>query len=248
MKTPRQIPTDNSLFLVTHVRIKSEAGRMLIDSQTAAGIRQWASHFSRVTFLGIGVTLGDEELHSTDWVDLNEGPVGRRCKLIPLPNGYRLGAMLKNYSTVRSLIAREIPLHEHLCFTLGGLVGDWPAIAAIESIRQGRRYAAWFDRVEPIIIRRTLSTAPLRRQIKETITLPLMERYHRFCCAIAASPCCRGQTLLRIMDSGQTMRTAFTTHIQEQKTLSRTLVSQKNGNESSPVAHCESSTQVGQRI
>ncbi len=175
-----EAPTDNSLLLVTHVSLKRDDGILLIDSQTAAGIDRWTEHFSRVTYCGIEVTPDQESLHSTNWVNVAERRSGERCRLIALPNAYRFGEMITHYSKVRSWIAGELPRHEHLCFTLGGLVGDWPALAALEAIRQKRRYAAWFDSVESIIIRRTLSSAPLRRRIKEELTLPLMELYHRF--------------------------------------------------------------------
>lgn len=175
----REPPQDGSLLLVTHVGLKCDGDRILIDDQTAAGIARWRAHFDRVTYVGVEASADQESFGVTHWTDVPDTPDAAPCRLVPLPNGYRLRAMARHYREVRTFLAGAIAGHAHLCFTLGGLVGDWPAVAALEAIRQKRRFAAWFDRVEPDVIARTLDGAPLRRRIKEAIALPLMERYHR---------------------------------------------------------------------
>ncbi len=165
--------TANSLLLVTHVLVRQGPNGPQIDDQTAAGIAQWRRYFDKVTYVGIG-----DDVHaggsSTVWVDAPPG-----AQLIGLPKAYRLPAMARAYRSVRRQLADAIATHEHLCFTIGGLVGDWPALAAIEAIRQKRKYAAWLDRVEPPIIRNRLAGRPFPIRIAAEATFPITEAYSR---------------------------------------------------------------------
>ncbi|KKB86074.1 hypothetical protein VW29_04085 [Devosia limi DSM 17137] len=164
------------LLLVTHVSLRLDGDRLLIDDQTAAGLRQWCRHFDAVTYYGVEADADDS---SVTWVDVSDRPFGDRCELHALPRAYKPQQMARSYRQTRATLARAIASHHYLCFTIGGLVGDWPAVAALEASRQGRPYAAWLDRVEPAIIRQSLGNASLKRRLGASATLPLMERYHR---------------------------------------------------------------------
>jgi hypothetical protein len=158
------------LLLVTHVHLRQGSNGLQIDDQTAAGIEQWCRHFGRVTFTGIMT----EGASSSSWVDTNTGRMGERARLVALPNGYGVAPMLRAYAGVRAELRQAIAGHRHLCFTLGSVVGDWPFVAALEAARQGRRYAAWIDRVEPHVIRSQIAGAPLKRLAAELV-LPLTQ-------------------------------------------------------------------------
>jgi glycosyltransferase involved in cell wall biosynthesis len=158
------------LLLVTHVHLRQGPHGLQIDDQTAAGIEQWCRHFDRVTFTGI-MTKGSS---SSSWVDTNTGRMGEQARLVALPNGYGVAPMLRAYAGVRAELHQAIAGHRHLCFTLGSVIGDWPFVAALEAARQGRRYAAWIDRVEPHVIRNRLAGAPLKRLAAELV-LPLTQ-------------------------------------------------------------------------
>jgi glycosyltransferase involved in cell wall biosynthesis len=123
-----------------------------VDDQTAAGIAQWCRHFDAVTFYGVESEGWGTGASSTVWVDVDE-----RATLIPLPRAYSLGTMAKHYRQVRAELRTAVASHDHLCFTLGNILGDWPAVAALEAIHQNRRFATWIDRVEPVIIRNKLA-------------------------------------------------------------------------------------------
>ncbi|MEP9401423.1 glycosyltransferase [Sphingomonas sp. VNH70] len=141
-----------SLLLVTHVPIHVGAGRMRIDDQTAAGIAQWSRHFDRVTYYGIR-TRGDAvEGSSTNWVEADGDALGGNVTVRALPWGYRPAEMLRHVRPVAGELSAAIDRHRHLCFTLGGMIGDWPSLAAWQAARKGRRYAAWIDRVEGEVI------------------------------------------------------------------------------------------------
>ncbi len=168
------IVQDRSLLLVTHVHIRQGPNGPRIDDQTAAGIRQWCRHFDRVTFYGIAVDDVKGGGSTTAWVDTDAGVIDGIARVIPLPWGYGIGSTVRHQAAVRAELRDAIATHRHLCFTLGGIVGDWPSFGAFEAIRAGRRFAAWIDRVEPSIIRNKLQGAPLRRLAAEA-TLPFTQ-------------------------------------------------------------------------
>ncbi|MBB4858062.1 glycosyltransferase involved in cell wall biosynthesis [Novosphingobium chloroacetimidivorans] len=153
-----------SLLLVTHVHVRQGPRGLQIDDQTAAGIEQWCRHFDHVTFYGI-LTQGSS---SSAWVDTDGGLMGRRATIRALPNGYGAAAMARAYAGVRRELCDAIAAHRHLCFTLGLVIGDWPFVAALEAIRQKRRYSAWIDRVEAPILRQ-LAHGWRRRAMVEAI-------------------------------------------------------------------------------
>lgn len=167
------------LLLVTHVNLRRDGDRLLIDDQTAAGLRQWCKHFGGVTYFGVAADEDDSRDSSVTWVDVSAQPFADQCELHALPRAYKPQLMARHYRQTRATLARAIASHHYLCFTIGGLIGDWPAVAALEAIKQGRPYAAWLDRVEPAIIRQGLANASLKRRLWASVVLPLMERYHR---------------------------------------------------------------------
>jgi len=167
------------LLLVTHVNLRRDGDRLLIDDQTAAGLRQWCKHFGGLTYFGVAADEDDARDSSVTWVDISAQPFAAQCELHALPRAYKPQQMARHYRQTRATLAQAIASHHYLCFTIGGLIGDWPAVAALEAIKQGRPYAAWLDRVEPAIIRQGLANASLKRRLWASVMLPLMERYHR---------------------------------------------------------------------
>ncbi|PTM41486.1 glycosyltransferase [Bosea sp. 124] len=168
------------LLLVTAVRLRQGPRGLRLDDQTCAGICRWAEHFETVTFAGIALADASEDATSATWLDVVDLPCSAQIRFVPLPLAYRVGTFVANYRQTRALLAAEIRRADHLSFTVGYLVGDWAAIAALEARSQGRKFAIWFDRVEQDVIRNALPELPLRRQIKERLTLPLMIPYHRY--------------------------------------------------------------------
>ncbi len=163
-----------TLLLVTHVAIRSGERGPQIDDQTAAGIAQWCRHFNKVTYYGIAEDPSNPNASTHAWVNLANIAACNRCELIALPRAYRAGSMLRAYRDVRAKLRMAVATHRHLCFTFGGLFGDWPAVAAREAIRQQRRYGAWIDRVEPLVFRNKMMGAPMSRRLQLAAALPII--------------------------------------------------------------------------
>jgi colanic acid/amylovoran biosynthesis glycosyltransferase len=172
------LDNESSLLLVTHVAIRSGDNGPLIDDQTAAGIRQWCGHFDRVTYYGIQSAASDAS--SVTWVDASPAAFGGAAQVRWLPRGYSPGAMASQLSAVWRILGEQIDVHRHLCFTIGGLLGDWPALGALAAIRRKRRYAAWIDRVEVPVMRQRLADASVAKRAGAALLLPTMEAYTRY--------------------------------------------------------------------
>jgi glycosyltransferase involved in cell wall biosynthesis len=160
----------STLLLVTHVALKTGPQGLLIDDQTASGLAQWSRHFDKVTYYGIDA--GARNSSSATWVDLRDHSQTKACELVALPRAYEPLSMLKHYGSVRRDLKAAISNHRHLSFTFGGLFGDWPAVAAREAIRQNRRYGAWIDRVEPLVVRNKIEGASFGRKLMWRCLLP----------------------------------------------------------------------------
>jgi glycosyltransferase involved in cell wall biosynthesis len=174
----QQIP--KSLLLATHVPIRQGKNGPQIDDQTAAGIAQWCKYFDKVTYFGIADDMENSNGSSAFWVDLSDNPVASHCELVALPRAYRPTTMIREYSRVRDKLSKAVATHQHLCFTFGGILGDWPSVAAREAIRQRRPYAAWLDRVEPNIVSNRLAGASLKKRLAWAVARPAVEHNIRY--------------------------------------------------------------------
>lgn len=174
----RQTSMNDALLLVTHVVLREGAHGLQIDDQTAAGIVQWCKHFQHVTYYGVIEDSGRPLGNSSTWVDIGTFEDAQNCRVLALPNAYRVGRMLGQYRKVRDILSDAIPRHSHLCFTIGGMIGDWPAVAALEAVRQERSFSAWIDRVESAVIKNRLrGGSSIQKRLAAKVILPLMERY-----------------------------------------------------------------------
>lgn len=169
----------NVLF-VTAVRLREGPRGLQLDDQTCAGLSRWAESFGHVTYMGIEQPADLEDDTTVTWVDIADLHCRDQLTVVALPFAYKIGRFFKDFKSTRQMIAEKIAKANHLCFTLGYLFGDWAAVAALESIRQNRDYAVWFDCVVHDVIRRTLPAIPLKRRIKDVATLPVMVRYHQY--------------------------------------------------------------------
>lgn len=196
---PDPLVRPDSVLLVTAVPLKRVGGRICLDDQTCDGLERWGENFAHLTYAGIEVPPGAEGPtgSSTTWRPVRDLRCANRLAMVMLPEAYRLGAFSRHYAATRAVLGDRIGASRYLCFTLGALVGDWGGIAALEAIARRRAYAVWFDRVESEVIRRTLSGERLRRRVKETVSLPLMERYHRYLIRRSALGLFQGQDCFR---------------------------------------------------
>jgi glycosyltransferase involved in cell wall biosynthesis len=153
---------------------------VLVEEQARNGLRRWADHFERVVVAAPAMPEAAAASESSFvWKPLEAFDQDGRLELRCLPWAYERDAFLRSYRKTRALLADLISRSTHLQFAIGGLVGDWAAIAALEADRQKRRYAIHTDRVEHEVLRALAMDAPPLKRLKVSLISGLTKRYHR---------------------------------------------------------------------
>ena len=172
-------PPVGTMLLVLPVPFRVSNGELYVEAQAANGLERWADHFARVV---VAAPVIPEQM-----VPGLSGVVWRRFESLahkdrivakPLPWAYTPGSFLRAQNSVRMQLRKWIAGADYLQFAIGGLWGDWAAVAALEARSMGRRYAIHTDRVEHVLMRKLASGSALRR-LKIAVEAPLMERFHR---------------------------------------------------------------------
>jgi glycosyltransferase involved in cell wall biosynthesis len=167
-----------SMLLVLPVPFRRQGDKLLFEAQACNGLNRWADHFSEVIAAAPQIP---EELAERDRAIVWEDTRGlhQRITCVPLPWAYTLPAFWRSYQQIKRLLCAQIERCEYLQFAIGGLVGDWAAIAAREAIKRKRRFAIHTDRVEPNLLRALVRGKSGPRAWKMSLEASLMDRYHR---------------------------------------------------------------------
>ena len=172
------------ILIVSPVLLREVDGQLGLDDQTCEDLVQWTQNFEKVIFacptLPEYLVDSSASVAGTNWQAIANLPCKDRLELLPLPCAYKIQDFIKTYNATRQILKTKIQESQYCCFWVGGLIGDWGAIACLEAIKLRQPYAVWTDRVEHEVIRRTLLSLPLKRRVKEYLTLPLMKYYHRY--------------------------------------------------------------------
>lgn len=169
-----------NLLLVLPVPFRVQGNQLLFESQACNGLEQWADNFGSVIVVAPVIPESLAQANTTIvWQDTQTLAHPERFEFVPLPWAYSTKDFLLCYNPVRTTLAKLIKRSHYLQFAIGGLMGDWAAIAALEAKRQGRAYAIHTDRVEHLVIKNTTQTAPLKTRLKATLVAPIMEGYHK---------------------------------------------------------------------
>lgn len=167
----------NSLLLYAPVPLFASKEGYLLEDQACNGLQRWADNFDHVIVmhpLEHGAAPPSWIPVQTSGIDLN------RVEMVALPTAYRPDRFFVHYWSVRQQIAQLIDRAHYLSFAIGGLFGDWGAVAAIEAHRKGRRFAVWTDRVESEVARHEAQTAAsFKRRLRASLShkpMAMLER------------------------------------------------------------------------
>lgn len=151
-------------------------GELMIEQQAINGLRLWAENFSRVIVM---MPLSHNN-PPKGWVKISvvEGELDR-IRIEPLPMSYRPDQFLKKFHSTKGRIEELIAEAKFLSFAIGGLFGDWGAVACFVAHRMKRPYAVWTDRVESEVTRQAAAVGPIKARLKAHLTykpMALLER------------------------------------------------------------------------
>ena len=158
-----------SLLIYAPVPVYRRDGALYGEAQAVNGLRLWAENFDHVT-----VMMPEEPgPPPTGWVELADHAANlARVTVEPLPSAYRPDRFFHVLRPVRARIRAMIEQADYLSFAIGGLFGDWGAVASFEAQRAGRPFAVWTDRVESEVMRRAVGQGHWRHSLRARL-------YHR---------------------------------------------------------------------
>lgn len=168
----------DSMLIVLPVPFRERNGTLLVESQALNGLKRWADNFSLIRVAAPVVTDhhdGGDKVHT--YVDPRGWDQFGRIEFLPLTSAYKLSQFIRAYRPTRKLLAKSIARSQYLQFAIGGLVGDWAAVAACEARSQDRKYAVHTDRVEHRASVVNSQGLRLRRRIKAVALAPIMRIY-----------------------------------------------------------------------
>lgn len=174
-KAPQSRAADRGRLLIyAPVPVWQEHGQLMVEAQAANGLRLWAENFERV--VAIMPMATSRPAGAMVALDASEPAIS----VEPVPFAYRPDVFLRQLSPVRRRMREFIAQADYLSFALGGLIGDWGAVAALEAHRMGRRFAVWTDRVESEVVRRSAEEGRFRSRLRARLThrpMAWLERY-----------------------------------------------------------------------
>jgi len=133
------------LMLVLPLPILWNGESLFIDKQAYNGIHQWLNNFNSVTICMPQINISGIP---TDTMRINDIDFEGRCRIVRLPNQRKAIPFFKSIFHTKKILDQLIDESTHLCFAIGGLFGDWAAVAALCANKKRRKAAIWTDRVE----------------------------------------------------------------------------------------------------
>lgn len=213
----------DTLFWLTHVPLRKREGILELNPQTASALVGWGKNFDRVTMAGILWPNARELPNSRSWMPVSDIDQAHKFKIIQLPYRYRPLDFIFAYETVRRTIQSVVNESDYLCFTLGGLIGDWGAIACLEAMRLGRKYAVQIDRVEYKVLQQELKHQSLSRRFYIGTQLAPMKHYHQHIARHSAVALLHGQdTFAEFAPLCRNPVKVFNTHAKEKDQIVQT--------------------------
>lgn len=168
---------DGRLLIVLPLKIYIIGDRLYTDTQACNGLRLWLQNFQFVTIAGPS-ELKSRAPDANSPTDTISG--ADRLTVVPLPTAYsphHFAAVL--LKTVR-LLNNHIAAANYLSFGIGGLWGDWGAIACLIAQHHSLPYSVWTDRVESRVqVFHSKSKRGLRR-LYSLATARMTARYERY--------------------------------------------------------------------
>jgi glycosyltransferase involved in cell wall biosynthesis len=115
-----------------------------------------------------------------DVVTLHRDAFGGRLQIVCLPDRRRALGFFRELGAVVRMLDRLIDESTHRSFAIGGLFGDWGAVAALRANRKRVDASVWADRVESQVTRFAADRARGPRRLLRRTTALAMKHYERF--------------------------------------------------------------------
>ncbi|MEZ5911794.1 MAG: glycosyltransferase [Paracoccaceae bacterium] len=166
-----------TLLIYAPVPLHRVGDDLFLEDQACNGLGLWAKNFDRV----IAMLPVDPGPPPPAWVPISAvGPALEGIEIVPLPMAYRPDRFFHHLPAMRRKIRGLIERSDYLGFAIGGLFGDWGAVAAWEAHKMNRRFYIWTDRVESEVTRRGMHEGNWRHRLRSRLTYRPMAWQERF--------------------------------------------------------------------
>ncbi|WP_445192494.1 glycosyltransferase [Sphingomonas sp. Tas61C01] len=182
-RDPQGGEAPTTLMLVLPLPLYSVRGARMIDAQARNGICRWLDNFDRIIYC---LPLLEVESAPADAVPLDEAGFSGRVTIEALPNRRHLGGFMTALPATAARLDRLIDRATHLSFAIGGLFGDWAAVAALRAAKKKRKFSVWTDRVESAVTAFHASRSTGAKRLYWTGVAFAMKHYERLVISRAA--------------------------------------------------------------
>ena len=139
--------SQDRILLVLPLPLHSVGESILIDKQACTALGYWLDNFSSVTLMGPRLETASDGAAPASSIRGVE-----RLEIIPLPEAWRPDKFVRTAPHAYRALTRQIRRADYLHFAIGGVWGDWGALACIIARQLKRQYAVWTDRVESQVV------------------------------------------------------------------------------------------------
>lgn len=151
---------------------------LYVERQAHHGIRRWLDSFdSLIVAAPVMPDLLAQKQPEISWVPANDLPVN--VKLVELPWAYRIDIFFRKLKSTIAVLGQLIDESRYLQFAVGGLCGDWAAVAALVAQKKQRRYSIHTDRVEHDVITQAAAHSHFARRLRVRFESYLMRQLHQ---------------------------------------------------------------------
>jgi colanic acid/amylovoran biosynthesis glycosyltransferase len=142
--------TDDRILLVLPLPLFSVNGKTFIETQACTSLGHWLDNFRNVTLMGPQIFLSEPGPDTS----LSKTIRGfDRLEIIPLREAWSPPRFAKALPGTLKQLVWQIRRADYLHFAIGGLWGDWGAVACEVAYHLRLPYAVWTDRVESEVAR-----------------------------------------------------------------------------------------------
>jgi len=168
---------ETCLLLVLPLPIYRVGGRLHLDTQACNGLRLWLRNFDRVLMCN---PVLDRSSPPPGTSPVVETVASAMLEIYPLPAAWTPWRFLRVLPGVRKQLRALIDRATDLQFAIGGLWGDWGAVAALMAARRHRKAAVWTDRVESEVMRLQAERMTGARRLYRLTNAALARRFEAY--------------------------------------------------------------------
>jgi glycosyltransferase involved in cell wall biosynthesis len=165
---------ETCLLLVLPLSIYRVDGQLYLDTQACNGLRLWLRNFDRVLLCNPTLERPTPPAGTSPVMETVGSP---KLEIYPLPAAWTPHRFLRVFPKVRRQLIALIDRATDLQFAIGGLWGDWGAVAALIAARRGRKAAIWTDRVESEVMRLQARRLAGARRLYRLINAAIARRF-----------------------------------------------------------------------